>query len=49
MDSVHALLIRTEGKVNSLRNQWIITDEATVAPDIKPLRGSHLRDSIIYS
>ena len=48
MDSVHALLIRTEGN-SKLAQKWIITDEATVAPHIKPLRGSHLRDSIIYS
>ena len=46
MDSVHALLIRTEGN-SKLTQKWIITDEATVAPDIKAMRGSHLRDSII--
>ena len=34
MDSVHALLIRTEGN-SKLAQKWIITDEATVAPDIK--------------
>ena len=34
MDSVHALLIRTEGN-SKLTQKWIITDEATVAPDIK--------------
>ena len=34
MDSVHALLIRTEGN-SELAQKWIITDEATVAPDIK--------------
>ena len=33
MDSVHALLIRTEGN-SKLTQKWIITDEATVAPDI---------------
>ena len=31
MDSVHALLIRTEGN-SKLAQKWIITDEATVAP-----------------
>ena len=35
MDSVHALLIGTEGN-SKLTQKWIITDEATVAPDIKP-------------
>ena len=35
MDSVHALLIWTEGN-SKLTQKWIITDEATVAPDIKP-------------
>ena len=34
MDSVHALLIRTEGN-SKLAQKWIITDKATVAPDIK--------------
>ena len=47
MDSVHALLIRTEGN-SKLAQKWIITDKATVAPDTdKAMRGSHLRDSII--
>ena len=42
MDSVHALLIRTEGN-SKLAQKWIITDETTVAPDIyKAMRGSHL-------
>ena len=42
MDSVHALLIRTEGN-SKLAQKWI-TDEATVAP-----RAVHtyVRDSII--
>ena len=31
MDSVHALLIGTEGN-SKLAQKWIITDEATVAP-----------------
>ena len=35
MDSVHALLIWTEGN-SKLAKKWIITDKATVAPDIKP-------------
>ena len=35
MDSVHVLLIRTEGN-SKLTQKWIITDEATVVPDIKP-------------
>ena len=35
MDRVHALLIRTEGN-SKFAQKWIITDEATVAPDIKP-------------
>ena len=35
MDSVHALLIWTEGN-SKLAHKWIITDGATVAPDIKP-------------
>ena len=35
MDRVHALLVRTEGN-SKLAQKWIITDEVTVAPDIKP-------------
>ena len=36
MDSVHALLIRTEGN-SKLTQKWIICpDVATVVPDIKP-------------
>ena len=37
MDSVHALLVRTEGN-SELAQKWIITDEATVAPDINDAR-----------
>ena len=37
MDSVHALLIWTEGNSKlAIAQKWIITDEATIAPDIKP-------------
>ena len=35
MDRVHALLISAEGN-SKLAQKWIITDEATVEPDIKP-------------
>ena len=43
MDSVHALLIRTEGN-SKLTQKWIITDEATVAPCAVR---TYVRDSII--
>ena len=47
MDSVHALLIRTEGN-SKLTQKWIITDEATVAQDIKPCAvHTYVCDSII--
>ena len=47
MDRVYALLIRTEGN-SKLAQKWIITDEATVAPDIKPCAvHTYVRDSII--
>ena len=44
MDSVHALLIRTEGN-SKLAQKWIITDEATVAPCAVH---TYVRDSIVY-
>ena len=43
MDSVHALLIRTEEN-SKLAQKWIITDEATIAPCVVH---TYVRDSII--